>query len=236
MEWLFEYREATPASAISAMQCIAEKITIINDIAYQTNILALNAAVEAARAGEHGKGFAVVAAEVRNLAERCKIAAGEIDELSKNGVEISQNAGKRLDGTLPEIQTTSKLVQEIVASCMEQNAGVNQVNTAIQQLNQVTQRNAAISEELATSAEELASQAEQLKGAISYFKLFEDKVVDLEEFSTARKSKAPLIPIVEEKQDAAPIIIKEKIVENVTENFPGLDPADPDKDFNFEKY
>jgi methyl-accepting chemotaxis protein len=157
--------------AMSAMQCIAEKITIINDIAYQTNILALNAAVEAARAGEQGRGFAVVAAEVRKLAERCRIAALEIDELTRNGVEITQKAGKSLDAAIPDLDKTTKLVQEIVASSLEQSSGVNQVNVAVQQLNQVTQRNAAISEELATSAEELSSQAEQLRDSISYFKL-----------------------------------------------------------------
>ena len=168
-------------TAISAMECIAEKITIINDIAYQTNILALNAAVEAARAGEYGKGFAVVAAEVRNLAERARIASAEIDELSKNGVEISQNAGRKLEIAVPDIQKTSKLVQEVAASSMEMSSGVNQVNVAIQQLNQVTQQNAAVSEELATSSEELAAQADQLRDIVGYFKVFavEDKELQM---------------------------------------------------------
>jgi methyl-accepting chemotaxis protein len=160
-------------NAILSMQSIAEKITIINDIAYQTNILALNAAVEAARAGEHGRGFAVVAAEVRNLAERCRIAAAEIDELSKNGVDISLVAGKKLEEAMPDIQKTARLVQEIAASSIEQSSGVNQVNMAVQQLNQVTQRTAAVSEELATSAEELASQAEQLRDTVGFFRLEE---------------------------------------------------------------
>jgi len=155
----------------SAMKDIAEKIKIVNDIALQTNILALNAAVEAARAGEHGRGFAVVAAEVRKLAERSKTAADEIDELSRNGVDVSQKAGKQLNSLVPEIERTTKLVQEIAAASIEQNAGASQINNAIQQLNQVTQQNAAAAEEMATNAEELSNQSEQLKEIISYFKL-----------------------------------------------------------------
>lgn len=157
--------------SVKAMKEIAEKITIIGDIAFQTNILALNAAVEAARAGEHGKGFAVVAAEVRKLAERSAIAATDIDNLSREGVYISEEAGKLLAAIVPEIQNTAKLVQEISAASVEQTSGANQVNTALQQLNQVTQQNAAASEEMATSSEELASQAEQLKDIIGFFKI-----------------------------------------------------------------
>lgn len=157
--------------SVSSMKDIAEKISIINDIAFQTNILALNAAVEAARAGEHGKGFAVVAAEVRKLAERSKVAADQIDELSRNGVEISEKAGNQLAEVVPEIEKTSKLVQEISAASIEQNSGTNQINTAIQQLNKVTQQSAAASEEVATSSEELTEQAEQLKNLVAFFRL-----------------------------------------------------------------
>lgn len=101
---------------VVAMKSIADKIGIIDDIAYQTNLLALNAAIEAARAGEHGKGFAVVAAEVRKLAERSQVAAQEIGELATGSVEKAESAGKLLDEIVPAINKTSDLVQEITAA------------------------------------------------------------------------------------------------------------------------
>jgi methyl-accepting chemotaxis protein len=159
------------AMSASSMKDIADKISIISEIAFQTNILALNAAVEAARAGEQGRGFAVVASEVRKLAERSKIAADEINQVSKAGVEIALKAGKQLEDIVPEIEKTSRLVQEITAASIEQNAGAEQINSAILQLSQVTQQNAAVSEEMATSSEEMSSQAEQLKEIVSFFKL-----------------------------------------------------------------
>ena len=162
--------EAVKAT-VSAMKQIANKIGIIDDIAYQTNLLALNAAIEAARAGEHGKGFAVVAAEVRKLAERSQVAAQEIGEVAGSSVELAEKAGKLLDEMVPSINKTSDLVQEITASSEEQTSGVGQINAAMSQLSQTTQQNASASEELAATAEEMSGQAEQLQQTMGFFKV-----------------------------------------------------------------
>ena len=156
---------------VEASEEISEKIEVINDITFQTNLLALNAAIEAAKAGEHGKGFAVVAAEVKNLANKSKIAADEIIKLAVNSYNLSEEVNNSINETLPEISKTTLLVQEISAASHEQNNGAIQVSSAIQQLNAVSQQNASASEELASGAEELASQAEELKSLISFFKI-----------------------------------------------------------------
>lgn len=154
---------------VGAMKQIADKTSIIEEIARQTDLLALNAAIEAARAGEHGKGFAVVASEVRKLAERSQAAAGEISKLSTTSVEVAESAGEMLNQLVPDIQKTAELVQEISTASNEQRTGVDQINTALMQLDQVIQQNSSGSEELASTAEELSGQAEQLKSVVSYF-------------------------------------------------------------------
>jgi methyl-accepting chemotaxis protein len=139
--------------AVAAMKEIANKISIIEEIARQTNLLALNAAIEAARAGEHGKGFAVVAAEVRKLAERSQKAAGEINQLSSTTLRVSEKSGEMLDKLVPDIQRTAELVQEISAASKEQDTGAEQINKALQQLEQVIQQNASAAEEMASTTE-----------------------------------------------------------------------------------
>ncbi len=157
--------------SVEAMNAIAGRIGIIEEIARQTNLLALNAAIEAARAGEAGKGFAVVASEVRKLAERSQIAAGEITKLSKDSVETAQRAGEIIRAIVPDIKKTATLVQEIAAASKEQGSGIDQINTAMTQLDGVVQQNASASEELAGMSEELSGQAEQLASAIAFFKV-----------------------------------------------------------------
>ncbi|CAL74744.1 Methyl-accepting chemotaxis protein (MCP) [Bradyrhizobium sp. ORS 278] len=162
---------AAVGRAVEAMQTIASKITIVQEIARQTDLLALNAAVEAARAGEHGKGFAVVASEVRKLAERSQAAATEIGQLSGETLKVAQDAGTMLAKLVPDIKRTAELVVEISVACREQDVGAAQINQAIQQLDQVGQQNASASEQVSATSEELASQAEQLQSAISFFRI-----------------------------------------------------------------
>jgi methyl-accepting chemotaxis protein len=158
------------ARTVDAMRQITEKIDVIEEIARSTNLLALNAAIEAARAGSHGRGFAVVATEVRRLAERSKVAAVEVAQLSAGSREVAERAGELLGRMVPAIQKTALLVQEINAASREQAHGAQQITSAIGQLERVIQQNASSSEELATTAEEVAAQAEELRAAMAFFR------------------------------------------------------------------
>jgi methyl-accepting chemotaxis protein len=156
---------------IESSKMIGSKVSVISEIAFQTNILALNAAVEAARAGEYGRGFAVVADEVRRLAEVSKEAAKEITVITKDNLVKSELTSNNLTALLPEFDKTASMVKEISMSSEQQTIGISQVNDSLQQLNQIVQYNASASEEMAASAEELSAQAVQLADLVSFFKV-----------------------------------------------------------------
>jgi methyl-accepting chemotaxis protein len=163
--------EQTVADTAEVMQRIAERVGVIEEIAYQTNLLALNAAIEAARAGEQGKGFAVVASEVRKLSEHSQTAAQDISKLASSSVEVSARARLLFEEILPGVQQTAALVREITQNCQAQNLKITQIRQVMLNLEQVTHQNAAASEQLAAASEQMHSQADALRAMLDYFVL-----------------------------------------------------------------
>ena len=158
---------------VLAMQKIAKKVALIENIALETHMLSLNATIEAAKAQDYGKGFAVVSSEVRSLAARSSEAAKQIGELAASSLDISNQAGRMLNDLVPRIQTTADLVQKIIEAIQEQHISTNHINNALQQLDISTQQNVTTSETVAAIAEELASQSTQLRSMIELFQVDE---------------------------------------------------------------
>jgi methyl-accepting chemotaxis protein len=179
---------------VQAMRSIAEKISIVDDIAYQTNLLALNAAIEAARAGEHGRGFAVVAMEVRKLAETSRGAAKSISELAGSSVGLAERTGQLLAQLVPSIRGTASLVQEVTAASSAQAENVEQLNRSMVQVNDITQRNASAAEELGSTAEELSAAAAELERQVAWFRLADGRVTAAAAPTHAPAPAGPALP------------------------------------------
>ena len=192
----------TMSSISESSKKIVDIISVIDGIAFQTNILALNAAVEAARAGEQGRGFAVVASEVRNLAQRSAAAAKEIKTLIgdsvdkvKAGTELADKAGKTMEEVVSSVKRVTDIMAEISAASIEQSSGIEQVNQAIAQMDDVTQQNAALVEEAAAAAESLEEQAQELSKMISTFRLSGAQAAPVAVRSAKRALAAPSRPV-----------------------------------------
>jgi methyl-accepting chemotaxis protein len=217
------------------MKEIAGKISVVEEIARQTDLLALNAAIEAARAGEHGRGFAVVASEVRKLAERSRKAAAKIGELSGMSVQVAERAGEMLERIVPAIQKTAELVQEISAANNEQKGGTDQINKAVQQLDQVIQQNASVAEEMSSTSEELAGQAEFLRNTVAFFKSSDDSGETI--LDEGKKKAVAKILRVKKRKDGSPEMEgRSKARYEKTDYSSFSEREQTDYDIEFEKY
>jgi methyl-accepting chemotaxis protein len=203
----------TMANINESARKIENIISVIDGIAFQTNILALNAAVEAARAGEQGRGFAVVAGEVRNLAQRSATAAKEIKELITDSVQKTtegttqvENAGKTMEEIVNSVKRVSDIISEIASASEEQRSGINQVNTAVTNMDEVTQQNAALVEQAAAAAESLVEQANSLSETVSVFKLGNEGINNNPRTSQSQDHHLASIPL---RSNGMPTIKKE---------------------------
>lgn len=206
----------TMANINASAKKIEDIISVIDGIAFQTNILALNAAVEAARAGEQGRGFAVVAGEVRNLAQRSATAAKEIKELIADSVSKTaegtaqvENAGNTMQEIVTSVRRVTDIIAEIAAASQEQSTGIEQVSEAIMKMDEVTQQNTALVEEAAAAAESLMDQADELMNAVSVFQLEGEGEQRRRALNSPMRSTAR--PETSRQTPAKPVVIKKTV-------------------------